>query len=94
VINLLGVAEDSFRKSRNTMPRIINIILGYPNALLRSQLLADRLQLDSGETRSRHPAFTDCAEKFNNKRYVIDQLSYLLGNNNCFHLLVSIRVAL
>jgi hypothetical protein len=49
--------------SGNILPRIINILLSNPDALMRSQLLSDRMALDSRETKARNPLFTEFITK-------------------------------
>ena len=61
--------EGSFRKNRNTLPRIINFILQYPDAVMRSGALSTRLELQYRETGQNNPLFVDCVEKFNDYRY-------------------------
>jgi len=59
------ILGDTFRKTRNTLPRIINFLMRNEDALLRSQLLAERMQLDAREMGSRLPLYADCVASFN-----------------------------
>jgi hypothetical protein len=54
-----------FRKDKNTLPRILNILMTNPDAILRTNLLANRRQLQSREVYSNQTIFIDCAERFN-----------------------------
>ena len=47
---LEGNADETisaYRKNKHTFPRLCNILLQYPDAIARSQLLASRLQLQA-----------------------------------------------
>ena len=54
-----------FRKDKNTFPRILNIILSYPDALQRSGALASRMQLQDKTLNDNAPIFVESARLFN-----------------------------
>jgi len=54
-----------FVKDKNTLPRILNILMLNPDAVLRTNLLATRQQLQARETYSNQSIFTQCADRFN-----------------------------
>lgn len=55
----------SFKKDKNTFPRLCNILMKTEDSLARSQLIAGRLQLQYGQTREHHPVWVCAAEDFN-----------------------------
>jgi hypothetical protein len=53
----------------NTFPRLCNIILQYPNAVIRSALLASKYALQNKETNQNQPIFVDTCAKFNSATF-------------------------
>jgi len=45
----------TYRKDKNTLPRIINLVLRYPDALARSAVIATRLDLQDREVGPNKP---------------------------------------
>lgn len=54
-----------FKKSRNTNFRLINVVVKYPAALQRSNLIASKEQLQNRETGSRAPFWKEVEVEFN-----------------------------
>ena len=50
-------------------PRICNIILDHPDALVRSALLASKYALQNKETNQKQPIFKETRDKFNDSTY-------------------------
>jgi hypothetical protein len=61
--------SSSFVSNVNTFPRICNIILDHPDALIRSALLASKYALQNKETNQNQPIFKEAREKFNDADY-------------------------
>lgn len=61
--------ESKFISNVNTFPRICNIILDHPDALIRSALLASKYALQNKETNQNQPIFKEAKEKFNDISY-------------------------
>jgi hypothetical protein len=57
--------ETSFRKDKNTIPRICNLMRDESEDLIRSQMLPSREQLQLGQIDHQQPVFLTLAEKFN-----------------------------
>lgn len=53
-----------FISNVNTFPRLCNIILDHPDALIRSALLASKYALQNKETNQNQPIFKESKEKF------------------------------
>ena len=68
-------AEDSdtesqkFLSNQNTFPRLCNILLDYPDAVVRSAVLASKYALQNKETNQNQPIFTETRESFNDANY-------------------------
>jgi hypothetical protein len=68
-------AEESDQESQkfvgnvNTFPRLCNIILQYPDAVIRSALLASKYALQNKETNQNQPIFVDTCAKFNSATF-------------------------
>ena len=58
-----------FISNVNTFPRICNIILDHPDALVRSALLASKYALQNKETNQKQPIFKETRDKFNDITY-------------------------
>jgi hypothetical protein len=58
----------TFRKDKNTFPRLCNFIMAYSDALMRSHLLATRIQLESGHINSSLPLFVESVLNFNDSK--------------------------
>ena len=58
-----------YRKDKNTMPRLINILFEHPDAVARSHMLATRIQLQNKETYDKQKIFTESMLKFNDRQY-------------------------
>ena len=63
----IGVVIQSFRKDIHTFPRLMNILLQFPQQLVQSQLRASRLQLQSGEVYERQALWIESVAMFNNQ---------------------------
>ena len=76
-IHILEAAEqdsDDGESSRfvsnvNTFPRICNIILNHPDALIRSALLASKYALQNKETNQNQPIFKEARDNFNDSKF-------------------------
>ena len=55
----------SFRSDKNTFFRVLNILMRYPDAVVRSNMLAGRLQLQERQTYDNQSIFVDAALQFN-----------------------------
>ena len=56
--SLVGEADESlYRKDKNTIPRLINILFEHPDAVARSHMLASRIQLQNKETYDKQQIF-------------------------------------
>jgi len=55
------------RKDKNTYIRYPNFLMSYPDALQRSSALANRMQLQFGETADKQPIFIETAALFNDR---------------------------
>jgi hypothetical protein len=64
-----GAACDTrgFRKDKNTVPRLLNLLFERPNELQQSGVLASRMQLQDKELNDKCPVFSIVANLFNNK---------------------------
>jgi hypothetical protein len=68
-------AEDSdtesrkFASNQNTFPRLCNILLDYPDAVVRSAVLATKYSLQNKETNQNQPIFTETRESFNDANF-------------------------
>ena len=57
--------HESFRSDKNTFFRVLNILMQFPDAVARSNMLASRLQLQERQTYEHQSVFVDATEKFN-----------------------------
>ena len=66
-----GKAEESdeesqnFTSNQNTFPRLCNILLDYPDAVVRSAVLASKFAIQNKETNQNQQIFLETCEKFN-----------------------------
>jgi hypothetical protein len=58
-----------YRKDKNTIPRLINILFEHPDAVARSHMLASRIQLQNKETYDKQQIFVESMNKFNDRQY-------------------------
>ena len=58
-----------FTSNQNTFPRLCNIILDYPDAVVRSAVLASKYALQNKETNQNQPIFLETCEKFNDAAF-------------------------
>lgn len=58
-----------YRKDKNTFPRMWNILLRFPAALMNTELQSSRSQLQYGESRADHPVFLEALAEFNNRDF-------------------------
>ena len=63
------VESKDFKSNQNTFPRLCNIILNCPDAVVRSALLASRYSLQNKETNEKHPVFTEARNLLNNRSH-------------------------
>ena len=63
------VESKDFKSNQNTFPRLCNIILNCPDAVVRSAVLASRYSLQNKETNEKQPVFTEARNLFNNRSY-------------------------
>lgn len=63
------VDSRKFLSNQNTFPRLCNIILDYPDAVVRSAVLASKYALQNKETNQNQPIFTETREKFNDATF-------------------------
>ena len=61
--------EGTFRKDKNTFFRLCNILMSFPDALQRSNLLATRTQLQNKEVNEKQPIFNDAVVLFNDSTH-------------------------
>lgn len=59
------VDSKDFKSNFNTFPRLCNILLNCPDALIRSALLASKYTLQNKETNEKQPVFTHARNLFN-----------------------------
>ena len=64
-----GEISSKFISNVNTFPRICNIILDHPDALIRSALLASKYALQNKETNQSQPILKETREKFNDSTH-------------------------
>ena len=70
-----AVAEESDEESQkfisnmNTFPRLCNIILQYPDAVIRSSLLGSKYALQNKETNQNQPVFVETCAKFDDANF-------------------------
>jgi hypothetical protein len=57
--------QGTYRKDKNTVPRIINLLLRYPDALARSSVLASRIDLQDREVGPNRPIWLRVCQEFN-----------------------------
>jgi hypothetical protein len=74
--------EGSFLKDQNTFPRLCIILMQFPDALERSNLLSTRNQLQNKEINESQPIFVNAAEHFNDARHNSGGLVELDGANH------------
>lgn len=67
--SILNKDEGTFRRDKNTFFRLCNILMTFPDALQRSNLLATRTQLQNKEVNEKQPIFNDAADHFNDHNY-------------------------
>lgn len=60
-----GVPPPTFTKDVHTVPRILNLLIRYPNELVSMELQASRQQLQLKETGASRPMFIELAAQFN-----------------------------
>ena len=76
-------AGTSFRKNKDTIPRILNFLMQHPQALRESQTNASRSQLQTGDAPiNSRPVFVQVADDFNDWEkhsggLIVDQEQYL-----------------
>ena len=64
------VDSRKFLSNQNTfLPRLCNIILDYPDAVVRSAVLASKYALQNKETNQNQPIFTETRVKFNDATF-------------------------
>lgn len=63
------INKSRFIGNVNTFPRICNIILDHPDALIRSALLASKYALQNKETNQNQPIFKESKDKFNDVNF-------------------------
>ena len=61
--------EKKFIKDVHTFPRICNILMTQPDALIRDGLLASRIDLQFKEIGDKQLVFLEAASKFNDKTF-------------------------
>ena len=61
--------SQNFTSNQNTFPRLCNIILDYPDAVVRSAVLASKYALQNKETNQNQPIFLETCEKFNDAAF-------------------------
>ena len=54
----------TYRHDKNTFPRLVNLIMRYPDALQRSSALATRMDLQNKATNAKNPIWVSVAEEF------------------------------
>lgn len=64
-----GEDNVNYRKDKNTIPRLINILFMNQDAVARSHLLATRIQLQNGEVYDKQKIFVDSMESFNDRNF-------------------------
>jgi hypothetical protein len=67
-IELKAAGGDSFRKNKDTIPRIINILVASSD-LLQADGLASRMSLQAKEVNESKPVYVEGAAKFNDANY-------------------------
>ncbi len=63
------MGDETYRKDRHTVPRIINLLLAHASELVNIERLATRSQLQQGEIYGSHPLFQTVADQFNDSNY-------------------------
>ena len=61
--------SQKFISNQNTFPRLCNIILDYPDAVIRSAVLASKYALQNKETNQNQPIFVETCESFNSAEF-------------------------
>lgn len=61
--------SQKFISNMNTFPRLCNIILQFPDAVIRSSLLASKYALQNKETNQNQPVFVETCAKFNDANF-------------------------
>ena len=54
----------TYRHDKNTFPRLVNLVMRYPDALQRSSALATRMDLQNKTTNANNPIWVSVAEEF------------------------------
>ena len=65
VINTQSTSVRIFRRDKNTVPRILNILTTYPEGLLRTRSRANWADLQNGSIYSRADVWANVADNFN-----------------------------
>lgn len=69
-----GEISSKFISNVNTFPRICNIILDHPDALIRSALLASKYALQNKETNQSQPIFKENRENSTTLPIIVGEL--------------------
>jgi hypothetical protein len=59
----------AFRRDKNTIPRLLNLLTPFPDGMLRSKSRANWMDLQNRNTRANDDMWDTVAERFNNRNF-------------------------